>query len=404
MKKRIFAVLLAAALAVSAFTACSKKGTDNSAPSLPQAPSSSVPEVPPEPPYTPNPYTGFEKDATFPEGTRATAIMVNNIAACRPQRGLSMANILFESKVEGGITRFMALFEDYKNLPDVGPVRSARDQFFRLAVPYRPLYIHVGRSGITQTYMDQVSYDDMDLNGDSRPITYWDQNRRNQGYAQEHTAYTNGEMIQKAIDKYDYDMNRTYGAPFFTFARYDENNGVRAMNGEDAVKVSIKHSDSYRTYFDYNDAGRYMMSQYSSSKGARHKTVDENNGEQLGFENVFVLFADITTYPYPGGNLDKNGNDKGDPNYQKVDMDFGGVGYYFSQGKMEKIRWFKGPIESKLHFTDWDENDLIVNCGKSYIGIVDLDEHDLGFSYTGPEGTIEETAPTSTGGTEADAG
>ena len=36
--------------------------------------------------------------------------MVNNIVAARPQRGLSKADILFEIKVEGGITRFMPVF------------------------------------------------------------------------------------------------------------------------------------------------------------------------------------------------------------------------------------------------------------------------------------------------------
>ncbi|MEG1568763.1 MAG: DUF3048 domain-containing protein [Oscillospiraceae bacterium] len=396
MKKRILAIILSAVLTLGVFASCGNKNVGSSEPEQ-TAPSSSVPEVPPEPPYTPNPYTGLEKDASFPEGQRGTAIMVNNIAVCRPQRGLSMANILYESKVEGGITRFMALFEDYKNLPDVGPVRSARDQFFRLVMPYWPLYVHVGRSGITQTYIDQAEYGDLNIDGDRMAVTYWDQNRRNQGYAQEHTAYTNGEMISKLADKNGIDTNRTYEAPFFNFARYDENSGIRAMQGEAAEKINITHSQSYRTYFSYNaDGGRYMMSQYNSHLNKRQDTVDENNGEQLGFENVFVLFADITTYPYPGGNLDKNGNDKGDPNYQKVDMDFGGVGYYFSQGQMEKIRWFKGPMQNKLYFTDMNEVPLVVNCGKSYIGMVDLDEHDNGFSYTGPEGVIDEAAPVPT--------
>ena len=54
--------------------------------------------------------------------------------------------MLFEIKVEGGITRFMALFTDYNNIPDIGPVRSARDQFFRLVLPWQPLYVHIGQS------------------------------------------------------------------------------------------------------------------------------------------------------------------------------------------------------------------------------------------------------------------
>lgn len=51
--------------------------------------------------------TGEAKGENYPEGQRITALMVNNLVDARPQRGLSKAQMLFEIKVEGGITRFM---------------------------------------------------------------------------------------------------------------------------------------------------------------------------------------------------------------------------------------------------------------------------------------------------------
>ena len=112
-------------------------------------------------PFTPNVWTGEKNDQAYSD-IRATAIMVNNISAARPQRGISQASILFESKVEGGITRFMAIFEDYTELEgDVGPVRSGRDQFLQWAMPMQALYCHIGRSGITQTYIDSFNYNDL---------------------------------------------------------------------------------------------------------------------------------------------------------------------------------------------------------------------------------------------------
>ena len=145
-----------------------------------------------------------------------------------------------------------------------------------------------------------------------------------------------------------------------------------------------------------------MMSQYSGTLKARHETIDENNGEQVGFENVLIAFADIYTYPYPGGNLDSNGNDKGDPNYQCVDMEYGGIGYYFTNGRVEKIRWFKGGAPDLLKFTDWDENPLEISCGKSYIGFVDLDEYER-FAYAAAEEEIvEETIDSNVSETEAE--
>ena len=72
-------------------------------------------------PYEANVLTGEPKGADYPEGQRITSVMVNNIVAARPQRGLSKADILFEIKVEGGITRFMPVFTDYKTIGEIGP-------------------------------------------------------------------------------------------------------------------------------------------------------------------------------------------------------------------------------------------------------------------------------------------
>ena len=46
-------------------------------------------------------------------------------------------------------------------------VRSGRDQFLRLAIPFDAFYMHIGRSGITQTYIDQNEYRDRDVDGNS---------------------------------------------------------------------------------------------------------------------------------------------------------------------------------------------------------------------------------------------
>ncbi len=368
--KKILALVLAAMTMASLFTGCISGQQE---------------EVPPEPTptpriYSPNPYTGYQVDPSY-YGKRATAIMVNNISACRPQRGLSEASILYESKVEGGITRFMAVYEDYENIPMVGPVRSGRDQFLRWAMPMRALYAHIGRSEITQTYINSFDYNGLDIDGANKVFTY---RIDRPGKAVEHTAYTDAEALGKAIEKYEIDMSHTYTSPFMLFVDYDNNGGKRELVGDPADTINIVHSETYRTYFDYDETtGKYMMSQYNGSKRVKEDTIDENTNTQVGFNNVFVAFAEITKYPYPGG------NPKGDPNYQNVNMEYGGVGYYFSNGKVEKIRWFKGGAPDFLRFTDWDENPLEVNCGTSYIGFVSLDEHDR-FEYFAPEVEVVE--------------
>ncbi len=55
----------------------------------------------------------------------ALAVKVENLPEARPQAGLNAADVVFEELVEGGITRFVAVYQ-CSDAPRVGPVRSAR--------------------------------------------------------------------------------------------------------------------------------------------------------------------------------------------------------------------------------------------------------------------------------------
>ncbi len=373
--KRVWSMTLAALLAAGMLVGCAPK-TDGTTSGTQGTDSTQQPVVTPEP--TPEPYeaevlTGYEKGADYPEGERITAVMVNNIQTCRPQRGLSQADILFEIKVEGGITRFMGLYADYSEIPDVGPIRSARDQFFRMVLSWQPLYVHVGESVVQSEYIKRYDYDEWNLEGKyASGLIFRDSNRRNWAgntVASEHTAYTNGERIAEYVQSAGVDDRREYNSTFFNFVDYREPAQIPAGAFVDtdntAERVTIYHSDSYRTQFDYDaDLGVYNMAQYYSSLGSYKDTVDENNNQQLAFDNVIVLFTDIHTYP---------GHEAKDLQY--AEYSWGGVGYYAYGGKIEKIRWQKGTDLESLRLVTFDtEEPFAVNCGKSYVTVVDIDE------------------------------
>ncbi len=368
--RRLTACLLVLAVLFGGFAACSSPASK-----APPPPASSAP--PPPPPYKPNPLTGEKMAADFNENRRITAIMINNIAQCRPHRGVYQADVLFEIMVEGGVTRFMGLFEDYEKLTDVGPVRSARDQFFRLLVPYRGLYLHIGYSAIAQQYIKDNDYTDYDINLDANlDAVYWDENRK--GYDQEHRAYTNGKLLTPFIQKKKIDMNRKLTSPIFDFVKY--NDPRRVLPGEGAEKIFIRHSNLAQTSFLYDESSnKYMMSMYNYLNGRTTPAMDEALKGQLGYENVVVLFTTITKYYYPGG------NPKGDPDYKKVEYDHGGLGYYFSDGRWQKIRWEKGPAQYALFLKDeTGDHNLKVNPGKTYVAVVSLDEYKQ-FKYSAVE-------------------
>lgn len=385
MKRKLLLVMAILSLCV-VLAACKKKGGDT------MSSSSAAPEVTatPEPsqePYLANVLTGEPQGDDY-KNQRITAVMVNNIVAARPQRGLSKADILFEIKVEGGITRFMPVFTDYQDIGEVGPVRSGRDQFFRLILPWQALYIHEGQSVVMQQYAIDYSYGN--LNNNDGANGYRDYNRvnwsgasyNNGNLALEHTMYTNSDNIQQYIDDNSVDMDRTYNSTFFNFVDYrtgearDLSNSLDSAYSDkygpvvsDGEYIEIEHSPSYKTRFIYDAASNTYKMQQNYSDGQWRDAVDEAaDNTVLSFPNVIVLYTDIHTYP---------GHEAKDLQY--AEYAWGGIGYYCYGGKCEKIYWQKGtPLETlRLYYLTEDgqcsDTLLDVNIGKSYVALTDVD-------------------------------
>ena len=137
--RKLTAALLLAALAVSG---CSSKEKEETAEATPtpeiqaEETATPTPTSTPEPTEEPEPLvpdvpegmvTSYLTGEYVPEEIgrrRPAAIMINNIEASLPQWGISHAGIIYEAPVEGGITRMMAIFEDYDSLERIGSVRS----------------------------------------------------------------------------------------------------------------------------------------------------------------------------------------------------------------------------------------------------------------------------------------
>jgi hypothetical protein len=91
------------------------------------------------------PLTGEPVPGDGPVPARpALAVKIDNYPAARPQSGLDKADVIFEEPVEGGITRYAAVFQ-CQGASLVGPVRSARNiDIGILGQLGSPLLVHVG--------------------------------------------------------------------------------------------------------------------------------------------------------------------------------------------------------------------------------------------------------------------
>lgn len=110
-----------------------------------------------------NPLTGLygEKDIT---NNRPVAVMINNIkVAQNVQCGINDADIVYETEVEGGITRLMAVYQDISSVDRIGTVRSARYPYVDMAMGHDAVYIHCGSDpNYCRPHLNDLDHIDVD--------------------------------------------------------------------------------------------------------------------------------------------------------------------------------------------------------------------------------------------------
>lgn len=339
--KRLLAVVLTAALAFS-LAACGEEPTDASSTAVNAGISQPETEAPDY-----NLLTGKDLAEGVAPGQRPVAIMVNNSQAGMPQRGLGSADAVFEMVTEGGITRMMALYSDLNTIPQVGPVRSARDQHLQFALPLNAIFVHIGSSIYAQNLLNEYKYQDVDGLYLGETAFSFDAERA-KTYLQEFCWFTDASLITAGIQT---QQIATAGAavPLFRFSKA----GV-TLTEQDAPDIGFSFSAGSTVRLVYDANTKTYLKQ---ANGAAQ--IDELTGAQLGFDNVLILFAQVSLKP----------------DGQCTDFDLsGGTGYYCYGGKAESISWTKGKADSALKLKRADGNELEVNCGKSYIAVVGTDQ------------------------------
>lgn len=315
---------------------------------------SSIPQNVSEPEEKPvvlniNPLTGIKEVTEDKVGVRPVAVTINNISvAQKVQTGLNQADIVYETEVEGGITRLLAVFNDLEKVKKLGTVRSARYVFVDLAMGHNAIYIHHG--------MDHYHAKNH-LNDVNRVVLSTSNGgfRVKNGLAQEHTLFANGEKVWKYIESTKFSTKTSKTGNWQNFAE----EGVSVSLGNVANSVTVPFSTSTKSTFTYDSTtGRYVRSFNGTQR------TDADTGELVTFKNVFVLTTTIRNY-----------NCTGNDTYQHREVLLNsGDGYYFANGTYTPIKWSKGNASNGFVFTNTDGTPLTVNAGNSWVCIADMNK------------------------------
>ena len=175
------------AVAALLLAACSGGGDDDGAAAPParQGPTTTLEPI--------APLTGLPLTDQARLARPALVVKIENAPVSRPQSGLDVADVVYEEIVEGGVTRFLAVFHS-TDADLVGPVRSVRPSDPDLAAPFGGLFAYSGgiptfiqalqrTPGITDMGVDRLD------EGPDKPYT------RRAGRRPPNNLYTSTQMI-----------------------------------------------------------------------------------------------------------------------------------------------------------------------------------------------------------------
>ncbi len=297
------------------------------------------------------PLTGIEpKDEAIVERP-AVGVKIENAAVARPLSGLESADLVYEELVEGGETRFMAIFHcgDAKK---AGPIRSARVVDPALL---RPITNILGFSGANQIVLDAL--DEAGIVGITETAAGEGMQRvAREGVTSEHTLYGNTALLRKLGKKEFSDPPPA----MFEF-------GDLEIKGKKASTVSLSFGGASTITYDYS-GGVWLRSQ----DGAPFLT---ETGEQIAPTNIIV---ESHTVDYSKTIVDPAGN----PSIEIADETGTGEAVLFRNGRAIVGRWSRESVDSPVEFETKSGDKMVFAPGSIWIALVPNDQGEVKGSFT----------------------
>jgi hypothetical protein len=271
-------------------------------------------------------------------------VMIDDLSAARPQSGLSDASVVWHAPAEGGIPRYMAIFQE-GNPPAVGPIRSARMYYIAWAAEWNAVYVHAGGSPQAITYL-RSSKAKGDVVYDANVFYYgtryaW---RVKWRYAP-HNLYSDGKHLRafakrvgaKPIDK----------APVWHF---DADLSRRPEGG----RIIVPYPQNKIRYAYDRKSNSYLR-----SVSVEGKQVDRGTKVRIAPKNVVIMFMHF-------GPL----NDGSHKNRLEADYIGSGVAYIATNGRTIKGTWVKKSMKGPTLFYDKAGNPVTLTIGQTFVQVV----------------------------------
>ncbi|MBP3784883.1 MAG: DUF3048 domain-containing protein [Butyrivibrio sp.] len=373
--KKAVSLLLAAAMLTMTVTACGKNTQEPAA----EEPAETIfEEATTEVSQEPEPENVEETDEPYvlPEGMyfseltgepiseeikdqRPIAAMVDNESIALPHYGTSEADVVYElmnSTKNDRITRLMCVVKDWGAIEQLGSIRSTRPTNIMLAAEWNAVLCHDGGPYYNDQYFSQPW--SAHFSG-----TF---SRINNGKASEFTEYIVNGDLDNNFDSYagragyetTYNEYANEGS-HFNFVPYGEEIELdeKYSRSYQAFKVSLPFTHNGSQLIYNPETKMYEYYEY----GDRHEDAEDD--EPLAFKNILLQCCSFAQ-------LDENG-------YLIYNcIGSGQNAWYLTNGIAKDVTWVKTSETDVTRFYDETGEELQINTGKTYIGLIPDDTWD----------------------------
>ncbi|MEA2087823.1 MAG: DUF3048 domain-containing protein [Candidatus Caldatribacteriota bacterium] len=266
---------------------------------------------------------------------RPVAIMIGNSPEeIIHQMGLNKADIIYEANVEYPFTRLMAIFNNSGEVI-VGPVRSSRYYFSRLAVEWSAIFAHCGGQSLKNdgiVNLDQMHY----------PSPYW----RDKNIGGWINLFTKAQNIREKSRKMGFQEKVNLDNHLLELR-------TLSLSGGNISKITIKYNQKYTISYEYkDDTNAYLR--YINSKPHQ----DSKTFEPITVSNVIIQYVPVKKIPG-----DKEGR-------LEVEVIGEGIAKVFYGGNYFLSKWVKKSKDQPTVYYDRQGKVLNLNQGNIWIHLV----------------------------------
>ncbi|MEX0665271.1 MAG: DUF3048 domain-containing protein [Acidimicrobiia bacterium] len=335
MKHRAFSVRFVALAAVGALLAgaCSGGG-EQAAPKKHRRPEPSTTTTTIPVPIAP--FTGLPDPDGLANGRSSVAVKIENSPDARPQSGLDVADIVYEEVVEGGITRFWAVFNS-RAPANIGPVRSVRAMDPAIVTPLGGV---IAYSGGTSPNVAAVR---------ATGLVWVDENNAGDAFYREssrsapHNLFARSEIL--------FQRGGQPAPPRPMFMHFEEDDDA-AFTGESIASFHVNFDQGYDVTYVW-DAAREGWLRFHGTSAPFYAIGSVFTKSQVTPTNVIVQFV-----PYPRG---------------AEGLLYGsGDASVFSNGQLIRGRWNRVYPGAPTTFTDAFGGPIALTPGRTWVELLPI--------------------------------